>query len=77
MIPMENQNNPFKRRDFLFYSLKKRNFIPQRFPSLEDLKKEYISYLMRLTRNNVRETAEILDISPDSLKQELKDSGLQ
>ncbi|MFW6137312.1 MAG: hypothetical protein ACOC5U_04460 [Candidatus Aminicenantaceae bacterium] len=69
-------NKSREQRDFLFYSLKSREFIPQRCPSLDNLKREYLQYLLRLTRHNHHETAAILGMSPDSLKELLKEFGL-
>lgn len=60
-----------EQKDFLYYSLYKRDFIPQKCPSLDRLKKEYIDYLLELTGNDIQETAEILGISPDSLEDNL------
>ncbi len=60
-------------RTFLFYSLYTRDFIPQACPSLENLKKEYNRYLLTLTGNDVRKTAEILEVPPDSLEDNLQE----
>lgn len=62
-----------EQRDFLFYSLYRRDFVPQNCPSLDRLKKEYIQYLLKLTGNDVQETADILGISPDSLEDNLQE----
>jgi DNA-binding NtrC family response regulator len=40
-------------------------------PTLDNLKKEYIYYLFKLTDKNVHKTAEILDISPTVLLDKL------
>jgi DNA-binding NtrC family response regulator len=40
-------------------------------PSLEELKQEYISYLLDLTGNRIKETANILNISHVSLQHKL------
>ena len=42
-----------------------------RLPSLDNMKKEYIYYLFKLTDKNVHKTAEILDISPTTLMEKL------
>jgi DNA-binding NtrC family response regulator len=42
-----------------------------RFPTLEDLKKEYIEYLLDLTGFNLKETAKILNISRRTLANSL------
>ncbi|MCK4431415.1 MAG: hypothetical protein KAW19_08930, partial [Candidatus Aminicenantes bacterium] len=41
-------------------------------PTLENLKKEYISYLLELTNNNISDSAEILTVSRDSLCNRLR-----
>ncbi|MCK4264040.1 MAG: hypothetical protein KAX27_03770 [Candidatus Aminicenantes bacterium] len=41
-------------------------------PTLENLKKEYISYLLELTNNNISDAAEILTVSRDSLCNRLR-----
>ena len=40
-------------------------------PTLDNVKKEYIYYLFKLTDKNVHKTAEILDISPTALLDKL------
>ena len=40
-------------------------------PTLENLKKEYIDYLFKLTDKNIHTTAEILDISRTALLDKL------
>ncbi len=41
-------------------------------PTLENLKKEYISYLLELTNNNISDSAEILTVSRASLCNRLR-----
>jgi len=41
-------------------------------PSLENIKKEYIDYLFKLTDKNIHQTAEILDISRTALLDKLE-----
>ncbi len=40
-------------------------------PTLDNLKKQYIYYLFKLTDNNIHMTAEILDISSTALLDKL------
>lgn len=40
--------------------------------SLEDMKKAYISHLLRINKNNKRKTARMLDISLTTLYNKLK-----
>ena len=40
-------------------------------PTLENIKKEYIDYLYKLTDKNIHKTAEILDISQTTLLDKL------
>jgi DNA-binding NtrC family response regulator len=40
-------------------------------PTLDNIKKEYIYYLIKLTDKNIHKTAEILDISPTVLLDKL------
>jgi len=58
---------------FLKYYLsqnRKDSFINE-LPTLENLKKEYISYLIKITDKNINETAKILNISRTSLYHKL------
>ena len=41
-------------------------------PSLENIKKEYIDYLFKLTDRNIHQTAEILNISRTALLDKLE-----
>jgi len=45
--------------------------------TLEDLEKDYISHVMKLTENNLRKTAKILDISRTTLYSKLKKYGIR
>ena len=42
-----------------------------RLPSLDEVKKNYVNYLLVVTHNNLEETAEILDVPPISLKKRI------
>ena len=41
-------------------------------PSLQNLKKDYIGYILKLTNCNISEASEILHISPPTLYKKLK-----
>lgn len=61
------------RTKYLYYYLtvNKKNPLLNNLPTLENLKKEYIRYLLKLTDNNLHETSEILDISREALYKKL------
>ena len=44
----------------------------QKLPSLEEVKQNYIRYLLDATKNDREETAKILDVSPAFLEKEIK-----
>jgi DNA-binding NtrC family response regulator len=58
---------------FLRYYLSQnsKNSLINELPTMEKLKKEYISYLLKVTDKNILETAKILNISRSSLYQKL------
>jgi transcriptional regulator of acetoin/glycerol metabolism len=45
--------------------------------SLEDLEKDYIAYLLKVTRGNLRQTAKILSISRTTLYNKLARYGIR
>lgn len=45
-------------------------------PTLDNLKKTYILYLLKITANNLKETAEILQISQGRLRKSLRQYNL-
>jgi hypothetical protein len=47
-----------------------------KLPSLEDLKSDYIGYVLNMTSNNVSEAAEILHISQPSIQSRRRNSLL-
>jgi len=61
------------RTKYLYYYLimNKKNPPSNNLPTLENLKKEYVRYLLKLTDNNVSEIAEILDIPGEALNKKL------
>ncbi len=54
---------------YLYYyiTLNNNNFVKNELPNLENLKKEYINYLLKITGNNISQTAAILNISRQTL----------
>lgn len=61
------------RTKYLYYYivLNKKNPPLNNLPTLENLKKEYIRYLLKLTDNNLKDTAKILNISREALDNKL------
>jgi DNA-binding NtrC family response regulator len=49
---------------------------PEKLSTLENLEKEYISYLLRMTGNNLRQTAKVLGISRTTLYNKMSRFGL-
>ena len=45
-----------------------------KLPTLEDLKSDYVGYVLDITRNNVSEAAEILHISPPTIHNRNRNS---
>jgi transcriptional regulator with PAS, ATPase and Fis domain len=43
-----------------------------KLPSLDELKKDYVKYLLQLTDNDIGEAAEILDVRKTSLQKKKK-----
>ncbi len=61
------------RPKFLHYYLiaNKKNKAYENLPSLNLLKKDYIRYILKITNNNLKETADILKVPPHSLHHQL------
>ncbi len=61
------------RTKYLYYylTIDKKNPSMDNLPNLDDLKKDYIRYLLKLTDYNVKETAQILNISLTALYKKL------
>ncbi len=59
---------------YLYYyiTLNNKNFVKNELPNLENLKKEYINYLLKITGNNISQTATILNISRQTLYNKIK-----
>jgi len=65
-------------KNFFYHSviIKKLSSHSNQLPSLDKLKKEYISYLLRITDNNKTKTAHILNISIAGLCKRIEKYGL-
>jgi len=61
-------------KNFFYYSVIMKNLTSESdpLPSLDNLKKEYISYLLKITNNDKSKTAQILNISMTGLTKELE-----
>lgn len=55
-----------------YLDMKKRQNRSRKMPSLDEVKNNYVDYLLDLTHNNLEETAEILDVPPTSLQKRIK-----
>jgi DNA-binding NtrC family response regulator len=53
--------------------MKKNQSAGERLPSLEEVTKNYIHYILKLTDNNLVETAEILDVPRTTLQKKIKE----
>lgn len=73
----ESPKNPDKRTGFLYYKLlinqSDRN---DSLPTLDEIKMDYIHYLLKITGNNLAETANILEIPPPLLHKKIKKQGI-
>ncbi len=68
--------NTDRRPGYLYYKmLTKPQDNDDDFPSLEELKMDYIQYLLEITGQDIDETAGILAIHPSLLHKELKKKG--
>lgn len=72
-----NQEHKIKNRDrrpgYLYYKLLINSHDKdENLPSLEELKMDYIQYLLEITGHDLEETAGILAISPPLLHKKLK-----
>jgi len=62
-------------KDLLSYSASKLKipfFLKENLATLDEIEKEYISFLLKRTQNNLRKTAIVLDISRTTLYNKLK-----
>ncbi len=56
-----------------YLEMKKKQTPGEKLPSLEDIKKNYIQYLLNVTGKNLEETATILDVPSTSLKKNINE----
>ncbi|UCE40957.1 MAG: hypothetical protein JSV17_16175 [Candidatus Aminicenantes bacterium] len=56
-----------------YLEMKRKQNPGEKFPSLEEVKNNYVNYLLNLTDNNLKETAKILDVKPTSLEKKIKE----
>jgi len=76
-IREQTKNKPDRTPGYLYYKLLVRN--PGKhnhLPTLEELKMDYIHYLLEITGNDLDETAGILAISSPLLTKILKKQGI-
>jgi transcriptional regulator with PAS, ATPase and Fis domain len=53
--------------------MKKKQNPDEKLPSMKEIKKNYVRYLLNLTDNNLEETANILDVPQTSLEKKIKE----
>ena len=56
-----------------FLDMKKNQNAKEKLPSLEEVKRNYIRYILKLTGNSLDETAEILDVPRTTLQKKIKE----
>jgi transcriptional regulator with PAS, ATPase and Fis domain len=56
-----------------YLDMKKKQIPGEKLPTLEEVKNNYVQYLLDMTDNNLKKTAEILDVPPVSLQKKTKD----
>jgi len=55
-----------------YLDMKKKQNSVEKLPSLGEIKKNYVDYLLAVTDNNLEETAKILDVPQTSLQKKIK-----
>ena len=63
-------NTPIYLQHYL--NSKRKNPSPNGFPTLEQIKEEYIDYVLELASNDLDKTAKILNIPPDNLFKKIR-----
>jgi hypothetical protein len=53
--------------------MKRKQNPDKKLPSLEEVKNNYVSYLLDMTGHNIEEAAKILDVPPASLERKAKE----
>ncbi len=56
-----------------YLDMKKKQNPGKKLPSLEEIRKNYVRYLLNVTDNSLEETAKILDVPPTSLEKKIKE----
>lgn len=56
-----------------YLDMKKKQNHGENLPSLEEIKKNYVRYLLNVTDKNLEETAKILDVPKTSLEKKIKE----
>lgn len=56
-----------------YLDMKKKQNPGKKLPSLEEIKKNYVRYLLNETDNNLEETAKILNVPKASLQKKIKE----
>lgn len=56
-----------------YLDMKKNQSAGEELPSLEEVIRNYIHYILKLTDNNLVETAEILDVPRITLQKKIKE----
>jgi hypothetical protein len=55
-----------------YLDIKRKQDRSGKLPSLNEVKNNYVNYLLDVTDHNLEETAEILNVPPTSLKKKIK-----
>jgi hypothetical protein len=55
-----------------YLETKKKRKPGEKLPSLQEIKMDYVRYLLEITDNDLEETAKILDVPPNSIKPAAK-----
>ncbi len=69
---VETQGVPMPRYLYYYLSFNSKNRLRDELPTLENLKSDYIGYVLNVTGKNISEAAEILHISRPTIHNKLK-----
>jgi DNA-binding NtrC family response regulator len=69
---METQGVPMPRYLYYYLSFSTKNRLRDKLPTLENLKSDYIGYILNVTGNNISKAAAILHISRPTIHNKLK-----
>ncbi len=56
-----------------YLDMNKKQNSGEKLPSLEEIKTNYVNYLLNITKKNLEETAKILDVPQTSLEKKIKE----